>query len=139
MEAAKEAERIREELLKKNADFTFETVLSTDRNLNLLERAKQAGYKIMAVYVLTKESEINVRRVAKRAANGGHAVPEEKIKTRYKKSVANLGRLVRIADDTRIIDNSGERPVLICEVKKGKAVIYDNPIWRKEELLRILA
>ena len=41
IEAAKIAEEQRENLLSGNKDFCFETVLSTDRNLKLLKRAKE--------------------------------------------------------------------------------------------------
>lgn len=45
-----------------------------------------------------------------------------------------IGKVARIADFTRIVDNSAEEPVLICEVK-GKAVqVYDNKIWDKSEI-----
>ena len=46
MEAAIKAEELREKALSDKIDFTFETVLSTDRNLNLLKRAKENGYFI---------------------------------------------------------------------------------------------
>ena len=46
MEAAIKAEELREAALSEQSDFTFETVLSTDRNLNLLKRAKEQGYFI---------------------------------------------------------------------------------------------
>lgn len=46
MEAAVKAEELREKALSNKIDFTFETVLSTDRNLNLLKRAKENGYFI---------------------------------------------------------------------------------------------
>ena len=36
LEAAVKAEELREEMLEKGEDFTFETVLSTDRNIKLL-------------------------------------------------------------------------------------------------------
>ena len=36
LEAAVKAEELREEMIEKGEDFTFETVLSTDRNLKLL-------------------------------------------------------------------------------------------------------
>ena len=83
LEAAQEAEMIRQALLEARQDFTFETVLSTDRNLLLLEEAKKAGYQICAVFVLTKDSAINVRRVRNRVKMGGHDVPEDKIISRY--------------------------------------------------------
>ena len=54
---------IRRALLKARQDFTFETVLSTERNLFLLEEAKKNGYQICSVFVLTKDGSVNVRRV----------------------------------------------------------------------------
>ena len=53
IEAAVKAEELRESMLRDKADFTFETVLSTDRNLNLLKRAKENGYFVRGIYVLT--------------------------------------------------------------------------------------
>ena len=138
LEAAQEAEQLRELLLARRADFTFETVLSTDRNLSLLRRAKEAGYEICAVFVLTSDVEINVRRVQERAAAGGHDVPEDKIRSRYTKSLQNLSPLVRIADKTRVLDNSGAEPRLICEVEGNAVRIWDNDVWTKSAILRLL-
>lgn len=139
LEAAQEAEKIRRTLLTARQDFTFETVLSTDRNLQLLREAKAAGYRICAVFVLTKDSSINVARVRNRVRAGGHDVPEDKIRSRYEKSLKNLSKLVRIADMTRIIDNSGEEPALICEVKDRAAQIWENELWSKNDILRLLS
>jgi predicted ABC-type ATPase len=44
LEAAQQAESLRNALLEKGVDFSFETVLSTERNLLLLEKAKALGY-----------------------------------------------------------------------------------------------
>ena len=138
LEAAQEAEQLRELLLARRADFAFETVLSTDRNLSLLRRAKEAGYEICVVFVLTSDVEINARRVQERAAAGGHDVPEDKIKSRYGKSIRNLSPLVRIADKTRVLDNSGAEPRLICEVEGNAVRIWDNDVWTKNAILRLL-
>ena len=43
LEAAQIAERLREDAISNGKDFTFETVLSTRRNLDLLIKAKQKG------------------------------------------------------------------------------------------------
>ena len=138
LEAAQEAEQLRELLLARGADFTFETVLSTDRNLSLLRRAKEAGYEICVVFVLTSDVEINARRVQERAAAGGHDVPEDKIRSRYTKSLRNLSPLVRIAGKTRVLDNSGAEPRLICEVEGNAVRIWDNDVWTKNAILRLL-
>lgn len=44
LQAAKRAEKLRESAVNKTEDFAFETVLSTDRNLKLLQKAKEKGY-----------------------------------------------------------------------------------------------
>ena len=139
LEAAQEAEQIRQMLLKAHKDFTFETVLSTDRNLELLRQAKELGYEILAVFVLTNNPDINVRRVRARVKAGGHDVPEEKIITRYERSLRNLAQLVRIADHTRVIDNSGEEPHQICEVSNQHLVIWETVQWSKSSILKLFA
>lgn len=139
LEAAQEAEQIRQMLLKANKDFTFETVLSTDRNLELLRQSKEQGYEILAVFVLTNDPTINVKRVQSRVKAGGHGVPEEKIISRYEKSLRNLSKLARIADHTRVIDNSGDEPHLICEVIDRLLTIWENEQWSKAAILRLFS
>ncbi len=138
LEAAQEAESLRQILLAAKKDFTFETVLSTERNLLLLEEAKTAGYEIFAVFVLTNDSGINIQRVKHRAAAGGHDVPEEKIVSRYKKALKNISKLIRIADHTRIIDNTGDTPSLICEINGDTVTISENEFWTKQDILCLL-
>ena len=41
IEAAQKAEELREKMISEKRDFTFETVLSIDRNLLLLKKAKE--------------------------------------------------------------------------------------------------
>ena len=62
LEAAQQAEALRDALIDKRADFSFETVLSTDRNLLLLEKAKALGYEVQCIYILTCNENINVAR-----------------------------------------------------------------------------
>lgn len=87
MEAAVFATERRMSLVKEHADFTFETVLSTKRNFELLQMAKSEGYFIRCIYILTTDKEINVSRVHARVLNGGHSVPDDKIRVRYDLSI----------------------------------------------------
>ena len=50
LDAANMAERMREDAVLNNKSFTFETVMSTDRNLKLLKKAKAKGYFIRCIY-----------------------------------------------------------------------------------------
>ena len=139
LEAAQEADEIRRMLLKSRKDFTFETVLSTDRSLDLLRQAKALGYEIQAVFVLTNDPGINVERVKSRVKAGGHDVPAEKIVSRYEKSLRNLSSLARIADHTRVIDNSGREPRLICEVVDQRLTVWETERWSKSAILRLFS
>ena len=92
------AEKQREEHLKNMEDFCFETVLSTDRNLNLLKRAKEKGYFIRCYYILTADPMINIFRVRARVEVGGHDVPDDKIISRFDKALALVHEVVGVCD-----------------------------------------
>ena len=62
IEAAQLAEKQREKHLEQMEEFCFETVLSTERNLDLLKRAKEKGYFIRCYYILTVDPAINIYR-----------------------------------------------------------------------------
>ena len=50
LEAAIKAEELREKMIAERKNFTFETVLSTERNL-LLRNAKAQGYFVRGIYM----------------------------------------------------------------------------------------
>lgn len=128
LEAAIKAEELREKMVYEKNDFTFETVLSTDRNLLLLKKAKEQGYFIRGIYVLTANADINVARVNVREALGGHGVPENKIRSRYKKALALVPQLVEVCDILHIYDNTKE-PFRIFKKKKDIYYRWSNQYW----------
>ena len=133
IEAALKAEELRNAAIKEHKDFTFETVLSTDRNLNLLQLAKEEGYFIRAIYVLTADPNINVARVTSRVSTGGHGVPEDKIKSRYTKALALIPQLVEISDIVHIYDNTIE-PFRIFKKRKDVYYHWNNEFWNYEKI-----
>ncbi len=143
MTAAKIAESTREYLLSEMQDFTFETVLSTPRNLELMERAKQQGYKIVCIYVLTCDPQINVARVRQRVQKGGHDVPTDKIITRYKRALALIPRLLDVCDELFIYDNSTDRdtgePQKIARLRNGKLDTFPNATWTPQMLASLVS
>ena len=138
LKAAQTAEIIRERLLSAGLDFTFETVLSTERNLLLIKKAKEKGYNVCVIFVLTADSSINVQRVQSRVAGGGHPVPTEKIISRYERSLANVSELVRTVDMLRIIDNTSEIPCEICKIVDGMVTIQETEYWTKKRIFQLL-
>ncbi len=133
LEAAVKAEELREEMLTQNSDFTFETVLSTERNLKLLRKAKESGYFVRGIYVLTTDPGVNVSRVNVREALGGHGVPEDKIRSRYSKALALLPELVEVCDILHIYDNTN-KPFRIFKKRKDIYYHWENAYWDYEKI-----
>ena len=136
IEAAQQAEALRNTLLALAKDFSFETVLSTERNLLLLERAKASGYEVQCIYVLTCDENINVARVRARHAAGGHDVPEDKIRSRYHKALAFLPRLIAVCHQILVYDNS-DIPTLIFHKEGGQAQVFPSRHWPKPVLQKM--
>lgn len=133
LEAAIKAEELRERMIEQRKDFTFETVLSTERNLLLLQKAKEHGYFIRGIYVLTANADINVTRVLAREALGGHSVPEEKIRQRYDRALKLVPQLVQICDVLHVYDNTAE-PFRIFKKRKDLYFCWENQFWSKESI-----
>ena len=133
IEAAQKAEELRERMILEKKDFTFETVLSTDRNLLLLKKAKEQGYFVRCIYVLTANADINVARVSARQAIGGHGVPEDKIRSRYFKALALIPQLVEVCDILHVYDNTKE-PFRIFKKRKDICFHWENKYWDFEKI-----
>lgn len=134
IEAAKIAEKQREDHLQKMEEFCFETVMSTERNLNLLQRAKEKGYFIRCYYVLTADPIINVYRVKSRVEAGGHDVPEEKIIKRYDRALELVKQVVAVSDVCHIYDNSEEKPFRIFKKRKEEVYYEECEDWYEEDI-----
>lgn len=134
LEAAQLAEKQREDHVEQMEEFCFETVLSTDRNLKLLERAKEKGYFIRCYYVLTADPMINVLRVRSRVESGGHDVPEKKIISRYDRALALVKDLVKVCDVCHIYDNSGNKPFRIFKKRKEEVYYDECDDWYREDI-----
>ena len=133
LEAAEKAEELREKMISEKKDFTFETVLSTDRNLLLLRRAKQQGYFVRGIYVLTSDVEINIARVEAREALGGHGVPAEKIRQRYERALKLIPQLVEVCDVFHLYDNT-YTPFRIFKKRKERYYRWSNLFWSNTDI-----
>lgn len=137
LEAAQIAEEMRESAIANKQSFTFETVMSTERNLKLLQKAKEQGYFIRCIYVLTVSANINVIRVESRAAMGGHGVPREKIFSRYEKALLLIPKLVNVCDVMHIYDNTS-MPFRIFKKRKTENFYWENQDWNIEKINKLV-
>lgn len=137
IEAALIADEKRHEAIDARQSFSFETVLSTDRNLLLMQEAKDKGYFIRGYFILTSSAQLNVKRVEARVKNGGHDVPEDTIIRRYHKSLANIPRFVEICDISHVYDNTIRADRIFRKHKKEETVM-PTEIWTEEEILKLV-
>ena len=136
LEAAITSEKLRNSAVDNHDDFTFETVLSTERNLDLLKRAKQEGYFLRCIYVLTADVNINISRVGMRVALGGHGVPVEKIRSRYDRALALVPELVKTCDIVHIYDNS-VKAMRIFKKRKDVYFKWENQFWSSKDIEKL--
>ena len=104
-EAAQIASALRAERLRDQRSFITETVFSHESKVALLADAKQAGYTVM-LHVVLVPADLAVVRVASRVAQGGHHVPEDKIRERFVRLFPLLVMARGIADETSVYDNT---------------------------------
>ncbi len=137
IEAAQIAEDLRNKLIDEKKSFTFETMLSTERNLFQLKRAKSEGFFIQCIYVLTADPAINISRVAVRTLFGEYYVPDKKVVERYEKSLNLIPRMLNICDVCSIYDNSSI-PFLIFKKRSNGYNYWENEFWNIEKIKRLV-
>ncbi len=103
-----------------------ETVMSDGRRwVAFVDEAKSQGYRIVLYFVTTADPSINVKRVAARVLAGGHAVPEEKIVSRYKRVMEEvLPCILDRVDEAILFDNSSPESgvVGVLHKKHGRII-----------------
>lgn len=137
MEAALLVDKMRYASIDRKEDFTFETVLSSEYKLKILKKAKEEGYFIKCVFVLTVDPKINIARIESRVAAGGHNVDSSKVVERYYKSIDNIKELLSICDIMHVYDNT-ETPKRIIRKHKDELSIYPNEYWSEQDILDLL-
>lgn len=79
------------------------------------------------------DDEINADRVAERVLQGGHDVPREKIKVRFRRSLDNLSRAFPYLSRAFFFDNSGDRMRYLAQwnAREGFSIEHDRrlPHW----------
>ncbi len=120
--AADIASFIRAQLLERGKSFSFETVFSHESKLQIIQKAREKGYKVYFYFISTEDPDINVNRVNLRVAMKGHPVLEKKIRDRYYRSLDLLISAIRLCNRAFLFDNSSKYYKLVAEVIDGKKV-----------------
>lgn len=97
-----------DEVARDRVSFVMETVLSDTQGAKLafFAEAQAAGYFLLFIHIRVDNVETSIARVSQRVLNGGHDVPDEKLRSRFPRTQRNVERGLAMADAGLVFDNS---------------------------------
>lgn len=122
-------EKLRHLLLDFCMDFGFETVGSTREKIDFIKEAKDRGYSVSLIFVNAGSPEICIERIKARVQQGGHDVPDDKVRSRYTRVLSLLPEYISLANSALIYDNS-DTPRMVLGKRDGEVELFgDVPEW----------
>ncbi|MEO6192951.1 MAG: zeta toxin family protein [Thermoanaerobaculia bacterium] len=116
-----------ETLARSRVNFGFETTLAGRGYVPLLRRLRSEGYRIHLFFLWLPDPQLALARVYERVLSGGHFVPEEVVRRRFSRGLANFfHRYESLLDTYLVFDSSGDAPRLVAVRLYGNHVIFDE-------------
>jgi predicted ABC-type ATPase len=119
-----QGKRLLERAIAERLDFAFETTLGGKTITAMLEKALSNRIEVRVWYVGLNTPELHIARVRARYEQGGHSIPEEKIRQRYVQSRLNLIRLIPRLTELLVYDNSDEADPAAGKVPKLEFLLH---------------
>jgi predicted ABC-type ATPase len=120
------------ELAGQRVSFAFETTMANRTFAPWLRDLRASGYDVQLVFLWLPSADFAVERVADRVRAGGHNVPEETVRRRYRAGLRNFFNLYEpLASAWRLYDTSSPDPRLVAEGLEAQPIrVYDEGVWR---------
>ncbi len=120
-------------LFSKKEDFSIETTLATRSLLKMIREAQAEGYFVTLMYFWLNSPDLAVARVKARVEAGGHNIPEETVRRRYRVGIKYFFRdYAPLCDRWILADNSQVPFRVIAEgYKDDVTVIKDEATFRR--------
>ena len=123
-------------VIRENLPFAYETVFSYlaqqpegtwKSKTELIARFQAAGYSVALLFVGLANADLSILRVATRRAQGGHAVPEDKLIARFPRTQQAIGMAASMADLSLMFDNSRslDEAFTLVRAQAKASVLYD--------------
>ncbi len=138
--AARVADSLRRELVSQGENFVFETVFSdpVGERVKFLRHARETGYTVVLCFIGISGADVSDQRVAMRVSQGGHDVPQSKLKERFPRTSTNLKAAVGELPHVWVYDNDDLRRAfrLVAVIENGDVVTLNKPVprWLKTVL-----
>ena len=120
-----------DELARQRESFAFETTLASRSFAPWLRDLRASGYAVHLFFLWLSSPDLAVERVADRVRSGGHNVPADTIRRRYRAGVRNLFSLYQpVVTSWAVYNCSGPRSRLVAEgVESEQLKVYDREVW----------
>jgi predicted ABC-type ATPase len=134
-EAAGLANALRGVLLARGESFVFETVFSdpVGDKVAYLEDAARSGYVVALCFIGLCSDDQSIERVAMRVSQGGHDVPDDKLRSRFPRTLRNLQAAIVRLPHVLIYDNSDlsmpYRQVAVFDHGQLRHLQEPIPVW----------
>jgi len=132
MQASRILLREMDVLLESGRSLAVETTLASRSLAAKARQMQDAGYRFELIFGFLPDSELSIRRVATRVQQGGHHIPEETIRRRYRAGLVNLFKIyLPIADGWRVFDASSPPPIAtLASGGLGRPTMIERPgLW----------
>lgn len=125
-EAAQVAASTRAAMIASGRSFIAETEFSHPSKLDLIDDAQVVRYRVALHAVLIPEA-LAVHRVRLRVDSGGHAVPEDKIRSRYRRLWPLVSEAIARSDHATVYANERSEMRVVARYVDG--VLLGEPEW----------
>ena len=120
------------ELAEAKVDFAFETNLATRSLAPWLATLRESGYRLLLAFLWLPDADLAIARVRKRVDEGGHHVPDDVVRRRYERGLANLrSTFLPMADGVWLFDSSRYPPRLVASGDHRNLIEGDADIVRR--------
>ncbi|WP_057938577.1 zeta toxin family protein [Algoriphagus resistens] len=119
-------------LLESGENFAFETTLSTKSYVSFIDKAKEGNYQVTCLFFWLHSVELAISRVETRVKEGGHHIPEDVIRRRYKSGLSNFFNLfLPRVDNWLFVNNSGDTYEIIAEGSRDEISVNNTKLWKE--------
>ena len=120
--AARLASERRSRYLEQRRSFVTETVFSHPFKLAFMREGRGLDFRIMLFHICVEHPDLSVARVRDRVKEGGHPVPEDKIRRRYDRNGPLIRQAALLSDVAHVFDNSqlNRPPERVLSFTRGK-------------------
>lgn len=117
-----------DELTAAERNFAFETTLAGRGHAKRLQKMRnERGYKVAMFFIWLPAVEQAMARVAARVREGGHDIPEQTIRRRYRLGIQNFGRLYAPVIDHWVVYDGSRRPaIIVVEEENATRTVFDD-------------